>query len=282
MGFVIRSSDTTAIDGIRQLVSLRLTSSILSDSLIDSAAFLRAGEFATYKLLNLANNDAYASEIGLDNANRAYAFQFATMFVYKGQWMNNIDYVLNDVIYNGTNLYYANKNITAPGSGTFSAGSDWTEITNINFRGPYNDGHTIQNPVSLNYAQYDIVDESSNLYYAKSAIMNAPNPFVTNQWTQIVSGTRILEQTDSEKEFEERTKIAVQYETAIRLILSMPQLLEEQILRERIRYQEINWEKRIEFYLGEITDVLEPVVPDGTIFASGTAIFGEVKQFVAF
>ena len=285
MGYVIRSSDTTSINGIRQLVSVNLSSDLLSDSVIDSPAFERAAEFHVYRLLNFLSDDSgnvdadgkYAQRIGLDNSARSYAFQFAPTFSYKGLYINTTNYQQNDVVRTEfpDKLYYANKNIT--GSVQNSINSDWKEITNIDFKGIYAN--------NTMYNQYDIVYTGSpeKLYYAKSSIPNTQSSFVDNQWIEIISGIRILVgQTAAQRQSEERIKIAVQYQTAIRLILSMPQLLEEQILRERVRFQEINWEKRIEFYESETTDTLEPEVPDGTIFSDATAIFGEVKQFVAF
>ena len=297
MGYVIRSSDTTAINGIRQLVSVNLTPGVLSDAVIDGPTFVRAAEFHVYKLLGFISDDtsnvdadaAYAQRIGLDDPARAYAFP--STFSYKGQWEDDTDYILNDIVRYGSSLtppneklYYANKANrvdSTPGPpripGTFDY-DDWTEITNIDFKEQYTNGTL--------YTRYDIVyngtGSNERLYFANKNIRN-PTAFDHNDWIRIVSGVRILVgQTAAQRQSEERIKIAVEYQAAIRLILSMPQLLEEQILRERVRFQEINWEKRIEFYESETTDTLEPEVPDGTIFSDATAIFGEVKQFVAF
>ena len=258
MGFVIQSSDTVAINGIRQLVSLQLTAAQLSDATIARPVFLEAGEIAAYKLLNLADNDAYLTKIGLD---RFIYEHFPRLFTYKGLYASGTSYSINDIVYEGTKLYYANQVITNAPS-MFNS-SQWTQII-VTF-GVYSDTAT--------YSKDDVVDQGSNLYYAKGT--PTVGPFISSEWTQI-------SQTDTQIEFERRTRIATQYETAIRLLLSLPQLLEEQILRERLRYQEIDWEKRIEFYRDEITMILEPIVPPGTIFADATAVFGEVKQFVAF
>ena len=267
MGFVIQSSDTTAINGIRQLVSLQLTAANLPDATIAGGEFLRAGEFAVYKTFGWTNNDQYLSHIGLNRV----TYEFPRSFIYREEWMASNSYSINDIVYQGSpeNLYYANKTIA---SGTAFSQTDWTRIP-VDFKGEYSSPSDM-----TDYDQYDVVREASNLYYATNAIENARSTFDDNQWTQITSPT----QNDEQKDREERIRIAAQYETAIRLLLSLPQLLEEQILRERLRYQEIDWEKRIEFYRDEITMILEPIVPPGTIFADASAIFGEVKQFVAF
>ena len=275
MGYVIRSSDTTAINGIRQLVSVNLTPGVLSDSVIDSPAFERAAEFHVYRLLNfIADDDSnvdadskYAQRVGLPvDLPRFPRNQFPDTFSYKGQY-STTSYQQNDIVYDGTNLYYANKVITSAPATRDTV--DWTQI-NISFKGQYSSG----TPYLVN----DIVYDGSNLYYANKVITSAPATRVTADWIQISS----ISQTPAQRQSEERIKIAVQYQTAIRLILSMPQLLEEQILRERVRFQEINWEKRVEFYESETTDTLEPEVPEGTIFSDGVSIFGEVKQYVAF
>ena len=268
MGYVIRSSDTVALSGIRQLVSINLTPTLLSDSVIDSPVFVRAAELHIYKLLGIDNDAAYDTKVGLSSTIRQFPRnQFPVTFNYRRSWLTNTQYSINDVVYDGSNLYYANKLIV--NSSTIRNEADWNRI-NVDFKGAYTTG--------LNYQQYDIVYDGSNLYYANSIIITAPATRVSNDWTQIQS----IFQTAAQRQSEERIKIAVQYQAAIRLILSMPQLLEEQILRERVRFQEIDWEKRIEFYEGEIVDTIEPEVPDGTIFADATAVFGEVKQRVAF
>ena len=87
-------------------------------------------------------------------------------------------------------------------------------------------------------------------------------------------------QTDAQRLSEERIKLSVQYLTAIKIIPALPQLLEEQILRERVRYQEIDWEKRIELYEAEVTDALEEETTN-TIFSSASAVFGQVLQRVS-
>ena len=77
---------------------------------------------------------------------------------------------------------------------------------------------------------------------------------------------------------EDRIKIAVEYQTAILLILSLPQIVEEQILRERIRFQEIDWEKRIAYYDQLLMDTIEPIIPNPPVDATGEAFFGCVNQ----
>ena len=264
MGFVIQSSDTTAINGIRQLVSLQLTAANLPDSTIAGGEFLRAAEFSTYKNLGFTDDnqtDQYLSYVGLTRV----TYKFPRVFSYKMAYCPETSYLVNDIVYQGSNLYYANKAIT--GGAQNSINSDWTRI-DVDFKGAYDTAET--------YSKDDVVDQGSNLYYA----IGTPTvgPFILSEWTQISSNT----QSNVQKDREERARISTQYETAIRLLLSLPQLIEEQILRERLRYQEIDWEKRIEFYRDEITMILEPIVPPGTIFATASAIFGEVKQFVAF
>ena len=82
-------------------------------------------------------------------------------------------------------------------------------------------------------------------------------------------------------EYRERSMLAVQYLTAIKLIPNLPQLLEESILRERVRYQDINWKEKIEHYRESIFRLLEPIAPEGNL-TDLRAIFDEVDQYVAF
>lgn len=93
----------------------------------------------------------------------------------------------------------------------------------------------------------------------------------------IGSDPRTPDQTD----YRDRSMLAVQYLTAIKLIPNLPQLLEEQILRESVRYQDINWNEKIEHYRNTIGRILEPIVPEGNLMDL-RATFGVVEQFVAF
>ena len=283
MGYVIRASDTTALNGIRQLVSINLTPSTLSDAVIDSPVFVRAGELKVYRRLGyitdlsdssgmqMDGNAKYDADIGSNEVLQA----FPITFNYREQYASGTMYAQYDVVRQGSpneKLYYANKIIASAPSPLDPI--DWTEI-NIKFEGMWSAGV---------YPRYDVVYAGSpeKLYYANSArtASNTDAPDTDNQWIEITPLAST--QTTKQRQFEERVKIASQYQAAIRLILSLPQLLEEQILRERVRFQEIDWEKRIAFYEDETTDILEPIVPDGTIFADATSVFGEVKQFVAF
>ena len=117
-----------------------------------------------------------------------------------------------------------------------------------------------------------------NLYYANRAITSAPATRVIGNWIQVQQ----IVQTAAQQLTEERVRLAVQYLTAIRLIPAIPQLIEEQILRERVRYQDIDWERRIELYEQEFVNTIEDEVPDSIVFTDAQAIFGQVNQYTAF
>lgn len=273
MGYVIRYSDKGSLRGIRSLVSVPLTPDDLSDSVIDSSVFIRSAELETYKLLNIADDGAYAAKVGLTNyLNNNVLPQFPRQFIYEGAWSPNIRYAQNDVVrYTDTTvtphtntLYYAKQTFT---SGMTFDSNNWNQIQ-VNFRGMW-----IANTA---YLKEDVVYEGSNIYYANSNFTSA-GTFTASNWTQIMA----VSQTPAQRLSEERIKLAVQYLAAIKLIPALPQLLEEQILRERVRYQEIDWEKRLELYEQEVTSALEEET-DTTIFATGAAVYGEIKQYVAF
>ena len=260
MGYVIRSTDTTSLTGIRHLVFVNLTSEDLPDSTIDSSVFVRAAELETYKLLEISGDTGYSSKIGITQTR----LEFPRTFAYRGAWASGTAYVQNDIVYSGSNLYYAKSGFT---STTAISLSNW-QLIQVNFRGIWATGTL--------YQVNDIVENSNRLYYANSRF-TAPAVFTSGNWTEIVSP---VVQTNAQRLSEERIKIAVQYLTAIKIIPALPQLLEEQILRERVRYQEIDWEKRIELYQAEVTDALEEETTT-TIFADGTAVYGEITQYLA-
>ena len=263
MGYVIRLSDSGSLNGIRQLVSGYLTTQDLPDSLIDSPVFERAAELQAYKQLGYANDDAYLAAIGFNRV----TYEFPRMFNYEGSYTSGTAYQENDIVYSGTTLYYANK-VIASAPATLDA-DDWTQIP-VQFKGVYTTAES--------YRQYDIVDDSGNLYYANKAITSAPATRVIGDWMQVQE----VIQTAAQKLTEERVRLAVQYATAIRLIPAIPQLLEEQILRERIRYQDIDWERRLELYQAEYVNAIEDEVPDAIVFTDAQAIFGQVNQYTAF
>ena len=263
MGYVIRISDSASINGIRQLVSGYLTAQDLPDSLIDSPVFERAAELRAYKLLGYANDDAYLAAIGFNRV----TYEFPRTFTYEGSYTSGTAYQENDIVYSGTTLYYANKAI-ASAPATLDA-DDWTQIP-VQFKGVYTTG--------ANYQQYDVIDDSGNLYYANKAIASAPATRVIGDWVQVQQ----IVQTAAQRLTEERVRLAVQYLTAIRLIPAIPQLVEEQILRERVRYQDIDWERRIELYEQEYVNAIEDEVPDAVVFTDARAIFGQVNQYTAF
>lgn len=263
MGYVIRISDKGSLNGIRQLVSGYLTDQDLSDSVIDSSVFERAAELYAYKVLGYSGDDDYLMAIGFNRV----VYEFPRMFSYKGIYSAGSIYNENDVVYNTDSLYYANKAIM-PSPVTFNT-DDWVEIS-VQFKGVYTAG--------ISYKEYDVVYQGSNLYYANKAIENAPAVFNTSDWNQIEP----VVQTMAQQLTEERVKLAVQYATAIRLIPAIPQLIEEQILRERVRYQDIDWQRRIELYEQEFVNTIENEVPDAVVFTDAQAIFRFVDQYTAF
>ena len=259
MGYVIRSTDTTSLTGIRHLVFVNLTPEDLPDSTIDSPVFVRAAELEAYKLLNISGDADYSTKIGISQL----LLEFPRMFTYRSIWSANTAYVTNDVVYYGTNLYYAKSGFT---SGTMFASGNWEQIQ-VNFRGSW-----VQSTL---YQANDVVHRSSNLYYRRSRGTSGAT-FTAADWIMIAPVT----QTPAQRLSEERIKLSVQYLTAIKIIPALPQLLEEQILRERVRYQEIDWEKRIELYEQEITNALEEETTT-TIFGDATPVIGEVTQYLA-
>ena len=259
MGFIIRSSDTVALNGIRQLVSANLDSTTLTDSLIASDVFVRAAELRIFKLLGYMSDQAYLTAIG----SNAILNKFPLNFTYKGDYGSSANTSFNqyDVVYDGTNLYYANKDIATKPSALNIA--DWVQI-DVNFEGLWS---------ARTYNLNDVIDNSGTLYFAKSSFTST-SPFTDSNWTQITP----LTGTNLDKS--ERIKIAIEYQAAILLILSLPQLIEEQILRERVRFQEIDWEKRNSLYESLISDILDKV-SDDPIFTTSSAVFGCVPQKLA-
>lgn len=273
MGFVIRASDSGALNGIRQLISVYLTPQDLPDSLIDSEIFLEAAERQVYQALGIADNDAYLMRAGLPMDFQNFPRnQFPKEIDYKENWISADQYVINDIISfrnspsDPWELYIATMN--SQNSQPRTGSSNWNKLSVV-FKGSYQGG--------VSYQKNDIVEDNNHLYYAKANIQIAIASRNTSEWMQIKTVT----QDAMQKAFEERVKRAVQYQAAIRLIPAVPQILEEQILRERVRYREIDWEQRLAIYQTETDDTLLPEEP-GIVYATGTAVFGEVKQYVAF
>ena len=80
--------------------------------------------------------------------------------------------------------------------------------------------------------------------------------------------------------FRERSRIAVIYRTAALLVPVLPSIIESSIESERIRYAEIDWEEKINFFLGAADTAIKEdmTVPLG----DGNAIVGLISQCVAF
>ena len=282
MGYVIHASDSGSLNGIRQLISVYLTPQDLPDSIIDSPIFLEAAERQVYQALGIADNAAYLTRAGLpDDFPNFPRNQFPVTFNYRQDWCQSASYSINDIISfrsdpaNPKDLYIAtadNSNIQ-PDSGS----ANWNKLS-IVFKGDYQyRGSYQQNDIVYYRNTSNLNPIPSGLYYANKDISSAPGTLSTSDWKEIQSVT----QTPAQKAFEERVKRAVQYQAAIRLIPAVPQILEEQILRERVRYQSIDWEQRLSVYQTETDDTLQPEEP-AIVYASGTAVFGEVKQYVAF
>ena len=184
MGFVIRSTDTTAINGIRQLVSVNIDGTVLSDSLITSNTFLRAAEFAVYRKFEKDGSftdQSYLTKIGFSGKEALYVIldRFPENFNYRGDYtsLTNMSFNINDIVYQGSppNLYYANK-IISNAPGTLNT-DDWVQI-NVIFKGDWNSG------TNTSFNQYDVVYQGSNLYVAKSSFTK-PGSFTSANWDQI-------------------------------------------------------------------------------------------------
>ena len=273
MGRVIRYSDKGSLRGIRSLVSVPLTDTDLPDNIIDSSVFVRSAELETYKILNIADDAAYYAKTGLGAyANNEVRDKFPKTIQYENMWMASTRYSQNDIVYAESdpvttpptyNLYLAKQTFTS--GATFSS-DNWDQIQ-VNFEGLWT--------ALTNYGTEDVVSQSGNLYYRTIGGMSG-GTFMSGNWTPIAD----IMQSQEQRLSEERIKLAVQYLAAIKLIPALPQILEEQILRERVRYQEIDWEKRIELYEDEVSNALEEET-DSVIFADGTAVYGEVTQYLA-
>ena len=81
-----------------------------------------------------------------------------------------------------------------------------------------------------------------------------------------------------------KTILLVQLLVAIRLISSSRQILSTSELQTTVRYEEIDWEKRIEFYQQRADGVADEILEDDDADAlrSGSAIFGLVEHTTYF
>ena len=81
-----------------------------------------------------------------------------------------------------------------------------------------------------------------------------------------------------------KTILLVQLLVAIRLISSFRQILSTSELQTTVRYEEIDWEKRIEFYQARADGIADEILEDDDADAlrSGSAIFGLVEHTTYF
>ena len=83
--------------------------------------------------------------------------------------------------------------------------------------------------------------------------------------------------------FRERMRIATMYRTAARLLYSFPEIIAESELQLTTRYNSIDPEKKINFWLGISNDSVKDDVVDPTALVSGgVPIAGSVTHYVAF
>lgn len=80
--------------------------------------------------------------------------------------------------------------------------------------------------------------------------------------------------------FQERTRIATIYRTAALLVPVLPSIIESSIESERIRYTEIDWEEKINFFLNAADAAVKEDIPSD--LSDGDAIVGLISQCVAF
>lgn len=78
--------------------------------------------------------------------------------------------------------------------------------------------------------------------------------------------------------FKSRAEVWIATRMAARILPALGQILEEGILNERVRYQEINIEERIRLLLGIGDDAIRPELPGG----SGSAIYAKACRYVAY
>ena len=102
---------------------------------------------------------------------------------------------------------------------------------------------------------------------------------------------KLTENTDSSYDtkaaadplFRERMRISVMYRTAARLLFSFPTIVAESELQLSSRYQQIDPDEKINFWLSFSDDTIkEDVVSPTSEFSGGVVIAGHVAQYVAF
>ena len=86
--------------------------------------------------------------------------------------------------------------------------------------------------------------------------------------------------TDAQREADRKIKLAVQFLTASKLLISFPQILEEKILNESVRFQNIDVYGKIRHFELECQFLLSDLV--NTDLFRPSAVFSLITQRVAF
>lgn len=82
--------------------------------------------------------------------------------------------------------------------------------------------------------------------------------------------------TANANNFRDKAIIAVAYRMAAKVLPALPQIVEESILNERVRYQELDLEERINLLITDSNDIIRPPgeSAEGAIFAKADRYVG--------
>ena len=80
----------------------------------------------------------------------------------------------------------------------------------------------------------------------------------------------------------ERLKIATLYRTAALLVPALPDIVREQFQSELRQYVQMDWEQKINFFIGQANDTLQPDIPADAQVSSVGSVGSSYTRFTAF
>lgn len=185
-------------------------------------------------------------------------------YTYRGQWNSTSTYSKNDaVIASNSRLYYARSDIAANNDPI--SGNSWILVSDTleNFI------DDIRSLVWISLTKEDLPDNIIlKPVYLRSAELDIAQQIGSGYDQQLLNADN-----------REKIAIAVQMKTAAKIIPALPQITEDQVLRERYEYAEINWQEKINLLNKDADDFINPITPDPSVAGS---IFKVARRYVGF
>ena len=188
---------------------------------------------------------------------------WTTSYNYRGDWDSTSTYMADDAVIESNRLYYAPSNISANNNPRTT--NLWRLVSNT--LEEFVDD--IRSLVWISLTKSDLPDSIIlKPVYLRSAELDIAQLIGSGYDQQLQNATN-----------REKIAIAVQMKTAAKIIPALPQIIEEQVLRERYEFATVDWQERVNLLEKNVTDSINPITPDPSV---GGSLFKVADRYVGF